>query len=520
MQKEVLVHVGPHKTGSTAIQAAMQENADVLRAHSIAFLHNTKTHDAAIFLAHEDFEAAEEQLKEISKSISNLQESHVILSQEDFSGELVGRSRRRKIYPKLTKNMRILSRALRPHRVRFVFFKRPEEDWLRSCYHQHLKFRTRFSSFSDFATFYGDGFSWEEKLKKPRETFLENLIELPYQTSPSSGIERLLAATGGDIDTTELRDRTVVKNSSPNTPTLDLLERVNALSEFTDTAWFAKSLIMKGWKPPTKAEENISFRPWPPKFTGASPCALPTLRKRVDTRVDHHAVEDLLPDEQVDLYRVAFEYLPEEAELPDLPRSDMRNQYKILEYHLRGKSKLAHLNALVISYLRRDTPFTEKARILFQRIWNEQGVLLINELSTRWLISTLQTFLDHGANESQRKVGATGYFYGNLMKIYEGERALEGLEQDGTFEHSDPQTKNKFRGLDRYHVGGSDLLLNTNALALEIALEEPVAGIVLQEFLLRVKSSGNTFTRHDQTRKERGISVPGFEDTWSFFEEV
>ena len=520
MPKEILVHMGPHKTGSTAIQAALQENADALGAHGIRFLHDSKTHDAAISLAREDFETAEEQLKAISKSISNLKESHVILSQEDFSGELIGRSRRRQIYPRLTKNMRILSRALRPHRVRFAFFKRAEQDWLRSCYHQHLKFRTRFSDFSDFEAFYGAGFSWEEKLTKPRETFGDRLIEIPYETSPSSGIEHLLAATGVSIDATEFRCRTAVKNSSPNTSVLDLLERVNALSDFKETAWFTKSLIMNGWQSSAPPTESETFGPWPPKRSTASPCALPALRERVDKRVDHHSVEDLLPDEQVDLYQLAFEYLPKEAELPDLPRSDMRNQYKILEYHLRGKSRLAHLNGLAISYLRRDTPFTEKARGLFHRVWREQGVLLINELSTRWLISTLQTFLDHGANASQRKIGATGYFYGNLMKIYEGERSLEGLEQDGTYKETDPQTKNKFRGLDRYHVGGSDLLLNTNALALEIALEDPVAGIVLQEFLLRVKSSGNVFTRHDKTRQKKGVSVPGFEDTWSFFEEI
>ncbi|MDX2416573.1 MAG: hypothetical protein QNK19_03835 [Xanthomonadales bacterium] len=520
MNKEILVHLGPHKTGSTAIQTALSENSSILKDHSVNFFHDAKTHNAAIALAREDFDAAEQELNEISRSISSLKEKFVILSQEDFSGELIGRSRRRQIYPKLTKNMRILSRALRPHRVRFVFFKRPEEDWLRSCYHQHLKYRTRFSEFSDFEAFYGVNFSWKEKLQKPQETFGESLIEIPYEASPSAGIERLLSAIGAGVSAAKLQEPAIVRNISPNTSMLALLERVNALSEFKETAWFAKSLIMADKTPDTATFSGESFKSWPPNIPHTSPCALPALQKRVKNRIDHHSVDDILPDEDVDLYKLAIEYLPKEAELPDLPRSDMKNQYKILEYHLRGKSKLAHLNALTISYLRRDSQYTNKARVLFHRIWRELGVLLINELSTRWLISTLQTFLDHGANESQRKVGVAGYFYGNLMKIYEGERAIEGLEQDGTYEQPDPQTKSKFRGLDRYQVGNSDLLLNTNALALEISLEDPTAGIVLQEVLLRVKSSGNVFTRHDMTRKEMGIDVPGFEDTWSFFEEI
>ena len=428
MNKKIFIHLGPHKTGSTAIQAALQENSALLSKNSIRFLHDAKTHNAAISLAREDYEVAESQIKEISRLISDIQESCVILSQEDFSGELIGRSRRRQVYPKLTKNMRILSRSLRPHHVRFIFFKRTEEDWLRSCYNQHLKFRTRFSDFSDFSDFYGEDFSWDSKLQKPRETFAKDLIEFPYSPSPASGIEKILSATGDGIDMDAIQKRSIIRNSSPTAETLKMLERVNALSEFKDTAWFSKKLIMDGWKPNMTVSKSEPFKKWPPKTSSSYPCALPSLKERVEKRVDRHTPEDLLPDTGIDLHKLAFEYLPKEAELPDGPRSNMQNQYSILEYHLRGKSRLAHLNAMVISYLRRDTPFTEKARTLFHKIWREQGILLLNELSTRWLISTLQTFLDHGENEYQRKIGATGYFYGNVMKIYEGERSLEGLE--------------------------------------------------------------------------------------------
>ncbi|OOY04576.1 hypothetical protein BMI87_10155 [Thioclava sp. F28-4] len=107
-----------------------------------------------------------------------------------------------------------------------------------------------------------------------------------------------------------------------------------------------------------------------------------------------------------------------------------------------------------------------------------------------------------------------------MMKIYEGERAIEGAEQTATYSEVSPQTPNEFRGLDRYTVGGTDLLLNTNALLLDLARSDDVAGLVMMEFMLRVKSSGNVFTRMDNTRKEKSISVNGFEDTWSFFEKI
>jgi len=63
-------------------------------------------------------------------------------------------------------------------------------------------------------------------------------------------------------------------------------------------------------------------------------------------------------------------------------------------------------------------------------------------------------------------------------------------------------------------------MLNTNALLLEIAQKDDVAGLVLQEFLLRVKTADNVFTRLDKARADQGIKVAGFTDTWSFFDPV
>jgi hypothetical protein len=220
----------------------------------------------------------------------------------------------------------------------------------------------------------------------------------------------------------------------------------------------------------------------------------------------------------VDLNNLANEFLPKDVDLPSLSRERMENQSRILDYHLRGKTRLAHLNALTISYLRRSTDRTQKASFLFHRIWQEHGSILINELSTRWLISTLQTFLDHGRSEAQRQIGTVGYFYANLIKIYEGERSIEGRDQDADYLNKSPQTKNLFRGLDRFEVGGTDLMLNTNALALEVALKDDVAGLVLQELLLRVKSSHTAFSRLDKARLNLKAETPGFQDTWTFFE--
>lgn len=513
-KKQVIVHIGPHKTGSTALQKFLSDNTEALERESIQFLHNSTTHTAAMMLANENFENAEEYLSYIAKSIAISEASTIILSQEDFCGSIPGRSRSKNIYPKLTKNLRIISRALRPHDVKFIFFKREENSWLRSCYHQHLKYRTLFSAFEDFEGHFRET-SFAKILQKPIETFGEDLIIRPYEKSTDAGLRTVLDIAGK----ASLYLPTVPSkcNISPSRETIRLLERTNALSSYKPTAWFAKSLIMSDWKPRTPEMSTTSSLSTN-SFLAQS--AMPKLARRAEDRVTPQVVDDILPPENVDLRTYAFDILPENVELPSVSRIDIRDQSLILDYHLRGKSQLAKLNALTISYLRRATPHAQKARKLFHRIWQEQGPLLVNELSTRWIISTLQTFLDHGNNEAQRLIGSSGYFYANMMKIYEGERAIEGREQDAIYENSSPQTPNKFRGLDRYSVGGTDLLLNTNALALDLAMRDDVAGLVLIELLLRTKESGNVFTRMDKTRKEKGIAVKGFTDTWSFFEPL
>lgn len=520
MTKSILIHLGPHKTGSTAIQKTLSASTLHLQSARTLFYHNDETHRAALALANEEFDRAEILLSGISEKLTKATEKTVILSQEDFAGELAGRSKRRAIYPRLTKNMRILSRALRPHHVKFVFFVREEESWLKSCYHQHLKHRTRFSTFCDFKAHYAVDFTWEAKLQKPKETFGADLVIAQYGSEPDAGLKRLLSLIADEVGIASITTLIEKSNTSPTADKLALLEQINSISESKETAWHAKSLVLKNWEPkPLKANE-IDYRVWPTAPTQNISSPLPALQKRARTRVTKQSVADILPRENCDLHRLLNMRLPLEATLPNAPRSDMKNQAEILKYHLRGKSELNYLNALSISYLRRDTPFTAKARTIFHRIWREHGAALINELSTRWLISTLQTFLDHGQNENQRQIGSSGYFYANMIKIYEGERAIERREQDATYEFSEPQTPNRFRGMDRYNVGGTDLLLNTNALLLEIADRDEIAGIVLRELLLRVKHSANVFTRHDKTRAKSAICVPGFEDTWAFFEPL
>ncbi|MGB0843297.1 MAG: hypothetical protein ACPGVN_00970 [Alphaproteobacteria bacterium] len=511
--KRIIVHVGPHKTGTTAIQKCLSKNAALLTTVNTTYFHTQDTHKAALHLARREFAEAKEAIERFSAQISDLRTDTVILSQEDFSGNLPGRTRRRTIYPDLTKNIRIIKRLLQPHRTSFVFFRRDEDSWLRSAYHQHLRYRTLFSNFAEFKEHFGADWSWQAKLDKLIENFGSDIVEIPYERSADAGIREILKLIGQP--NLSLPNAPSRENSSLAVSKIPLFERINALSEFKETAWFSKKLIAEDWTP--RPLEHANVAPSDADCTLAD-MALPALSQRAQHRIHSQQITDILPDIDVDLQPLLYSILPDDLTEVSVPRANIENQSRILNYHFRGKSEIAKLNALCISYLRRDTEHTPKARFLFHRIWREHGAVLINECSTRWLISTLQTFLDHGENEAQRMIGASGYIFANMMKIYEGERAIEGLPQDGTYKHDSPQTPNKFRGLDRFNVGGTDLLLNTNAISLGLAMQDDVAGLIMIELHLRAKASGSVFTRMDATRKERDIHTAGFTDTWSYFE--
>ncbi|WP_143040483.1 hypothetical protein [Rhodobacter sp. 24-YEA-8] len=515
-QSSLIVHLGPHKTGSTAIQNMLCQNTALLLSAGVSTLAGPLPSQAGKALAAKDFDAARGLLTRLDHEIGKGPGPVTILSQEDFAGDLFGRTNTTQVYPTLVKNIRIMSRIFARHRPVFVFFRREEKEWLRSCYAQHLRYQAKFSRFEDFSAAVTD-FRWEDLTAKLEETFPGTVFIEEYRRAPDHGVTRLLFHAGFQALPQGFDCSAMVQNLSLPAETLARLERLNRFADNSRLLPVYKDRLLAADRAGAPGGGDPAWPPAPqPDVPGLS-----ALARRAAERVGApEQVADILPGPDADLAALGASQMAADAEMLQVSRSDMRDQADILRYHFRGRSELAWTLGLTISYLRRDTQLNDKARDLFHRIWREEGKNLAAELSTRWLISSLQTFLDHGRSEAQRLIGGIGYFYANMMKIYEGERAIEGHETNAVYPGSEAQTKNGFRGMDRYSLGGTDLLLNTNALALSYAAADPVAGLILEELLLRVKHSHSVFSRNDQSRAELGVSRPGFTNTWTFFDEV
>ncbi|MBW6495127.1 MAG: hypothetical protein K0B16_11345 [Burkholderiaceae bacterium] len=298
-----------------------------------------------------------------------------------------------------------------------------------------------------------------------------------------------------------------------------LLEMVESANCSRGAKHSAEEFILSGTSSNCAKLPKGSYSNWPPNVDGLSEVSgdLIDLSTRVRQRVRSQSQENLLPPKDTDFFVHRYLFISADAPPPQGKRRVIKNQSDGLLFQFRGYPKICHLLSLTISYLRRDTAHTDHARLLFHRIWQEEANILLAILPSRWLISTLQTFLDHGLDEHQRVIGAAGFFYANMIKAYEGERAIIGLPPDAVYARTAPKARIGFPGLDQFWLGRTDLILNTNALLLDVSSRDHVAGCVLREFMQRAMAADSIFSRMDQSRIVHDINTKPFLDCWSFF---
>lgn len=489
---------------------------ELLEQHRMTVLDAETFAPVAQALVQENQKDAQRAAQQIAQHLESLP-GDVIMSCPDLAGDPPGQTARRRIYPKLVQNIKQLTQALPNFDCRFCLSAPDPDDWLRDCFERHLETGTRFGSLDGFRKFYQVDTVWAGVEKRLSERLGDAVAWLPA-SGPNTPAAPFLDEVLGSDGVALAEKHPVEPAAAPDEQTVHLWAAINGSSASKAAKIAAKSAMLDKTAPADAKRPEP--RKWPP--TVATPNWLdPDLKplwSRTGRRVNAQTQPNLLPPGTADLTAYRTRIIEAGDGFPEGGRGQMENQINILSYRFRGLPELCLLLGLSISYLRRATDHTAEAAHLFQRLWAEEHAMLLGVLPTRWLISTFQTFMDHGANETQRLIGASAYFMTNTIKLYEAERAIEGLAPDAVYPGTKPQTKSGFRGLDRFPVGGSDLMLNTNALLLELAGRDPVAGRVVQEFLLRMKTANTAFTRMDLNRAHHGAHHLQFENCWSFFE--
>jgi hypothetical protein len=516
--KNLHIHIGPHKTGSSSVQHFLQ-TANVPGGEiPVVPIVRKDVAAAGRLMAKNETESATECLAKLAKYILSKEGNQFLLSCEDFSGELPGRSTKRRIYPRLYENIELVRTVFSDFNCKFYFFRRTPENWLNSVYAQNIRYDRKFASFDDFLNTLKVDALWDGVLQKCRNRLGEKFIEIGYDEADSFDTITALLQHVGNPDWVASAVLSNLKRLkvSPKKVDLEVVERINRATgsalavKRARNRVYAKAEAIKSSVPPETAQTG-DFDPSE---------GLIGLARRTESRVPKQDVSWLVPEIEFPLMTLWQTIVPEdEIEFPQTTRATMEGQVRILRFRMRGLPEPCFILALLISYLRRDTAHTGKARDLFLKMWQFEHVNLSAFLPTRWLISSLQTFLDHGESADQRLVGGSGYFFANVMKAYEAERGFVGLNAESLYPNTTPSGKNGGVGLDRFDLGRSDLMVNTLAMLYEISLRDERSGRVVRELLLRVKSGHTIFSRMDQSRIHHEIEPQGFVNCWSFFED-
>ena len=238
-------------------------------------------------------------------------------------------------------------------------------------------------------------------------------------------------------------------------------------------------------------------------FPGGIRALLPQYQKR-RSLLTHDVGEDLAPPD-VDFETLAAQPLPAQVNPRPEGLSRVAKKRHMLLGELAGHTELALLHGLLISHLRKHT-YPDHAPALFRRLWSEKEDWLLDNLPTRWLISAIITFADHGLEEADRKLAQSVNILFSLMKIYESERAFSGLPPQEPFRVQDRNKSPLPMGMQDFSVLNGDLEAHLLAPLWRDAKHAPATGRLARHLLTVLNhDDGTVFRRfaHMRSRAEK-----------------
>ncbi len=236
-------------------------------------------------------------------------------------------------------------------------------------------------------------------------------------------------------------------------------------------------------------------------FPGGLPDMLDTLENRRNPFVFG---TETLPGLDVDLVALAARTASEDATvLPAGTHTSWDRKRIRIAKEFVGNSELAFLNAQLISNLRKRS-FPRHAPALFCRLWTEQSDHLLSALDLRWLVSSIQTFADHGQTPTQREVGHAMRMLFGLMKLYEFERLFSGQAPDTPYRFRDKSDATLPFEMRSFSLEDGGLVISLIAPIWTKALHDPTIAPLADHLMTELnKDPGTVFRRLKRMRDIR-----------------
>lgn len=210
-----------------------------------------------------------------------------------------------------------------------------------------------------------------------------------------------------------------------------------------------------------------------------------------------------LPPPDIDLAPLKRARVDGRALSVDGSKSTYARKLRELSREFDGLPELMLLHGLLIAHLRRRSA-PDHAAALFLRLWTEEHDWLLQRLDPRWLVSAITTFGDHGATETQRRLGQSLSLMFGMMKLYETERVYSGTDPDRPFGWE----KRKFPPLalqmDAYALAAGGLDVNMLGRLWQDAGGDPVIAPLARHLLdLLIGDERTVFRRLRLMRQQR-----------------
>jgi hypothetical protein len=140
---------------------------------------------------------------------------------------------------------------------------------------------------------------------------------------------------------------------------------------------------------------------------------------------------------------------------------DIEEHLRALRDEFTGQPEIAFYHAALIVKIRRRVELAENVRA-FRALWGSEGFDLLKILSSRWIISALDTFVDHGEGAEPATAMSIVAFI-NMLKMADTEYRLYGspaYDPKKLKENKDDYTP-LWDGLRTFHLPDDDTFANT-----------------------------------------------------------
>lgn len=184
-------------------------------------------------------------------------------------------------------------------------------------------------------------------------------------------------------------------------------------------------------------------------------------------------------------------------------KSSYARKLRELSDEFDGLPQLLRLHGLLIAHLRRHSA-PDHTAALFLRLWAEEADWLLARLDARWLVSAITTFGDHGATETQRRLGQTLSVMFGMMKLYETERLYAPADPDRPFDWAKRRQQPLALQMDAYAMGGGGLDVNMLGRLWQDAGTDPVLAPLARHLLdLLIHDPRTVFRRLILMKRQR-----------------